>query len=267
MVYQKKMVAVVKCNGVILRETNDNDVFLPFGTEYSILLKNLDTRRALIKVSIDGQDVMDGSSVIIPANSDFELIGFLKNHNIKNKFKFIQKTSKIVEHRGDNIDDGIVRVEYSFEQPWSSNVTWTTTSHNYYNWPNIGGVSTSKAYYTNSMIDNNIKSCALGTIGSAINNVSGEAYCCSMGEFKPEIKKDEGITVKGSEVNKTFNTAYFGTEVDKDCITIRIKGTNEKVQIKEPVTIKYRVECETCGRKHKPNKKFCSECGTSLLIS
>jgi len=276
MVYQKKMVAVVKCNGVILRETNDNDVFLPFGTEYSILLKNLDTRRAIVRVSIDGNDVMDGSSIIIPSNSDFELIGFLKNYNIKNKFKFIKKTSKIVEHLGDNIDDGIVRIEYGFEQ-YNNPITWST-SYSYY-WPNgTSNILTSKAYYTSGLNDFNIKNCALGdvTYGSTMNNVTSSCNCSSIGagetktirDYKaPDIKQDEGITVKGSEVNQTFNSVYFGTEVDKDCITIRIKGTNEKIKIKEPITIKYRIECETCGRKHKPNKKFCFECGTSLLIS
>jgi len=59
MVYSKKFVAVIKCNGKILRETSkDNDVILPFGAEYSILLKNLDHRRAVAEVSIDGVDVL-----------------------------------------------------------------------------------------------------------------------------------------------------------------------------------------------------------------
>ena len=40
MVYNEKLVASVKCNGKVLREDKDT-VYLPFGSEYSILLKNM----------------------------------------------------------------------------------------------------------------------------------------------------------------------------------------------------------------------------------
>ena len=41
MTYQEKLVAVVKCRGKILREHGEF-VTIPFGEEYTILLKNLD---------------------------------------------------------------------------------------------------------------------------------------------------------------------------------------------------------------------------------
>ena len=40
MMYHKKLVASIRTNGKILREFKDT-VYLPFGSEYSILLKNL----------------------------------------------------------------------------------------------------------------------------------------------------------------------------------------------------------------------------------
>lgn len=95
MVYSKKFVVVIKCNGKILREVNnENEVILPFGAEYSILLKNLDNRRAVAEISIDGNDVLDGRRLVINANEETELKGVMINSVVKNAFKFIQKTKK-----------------------------------------------------------------------------------------------------------------------------------------------------------------------------
>ena len=89
MVYREKFVAVVKCDGRILREIN-NVVTLPFGSEYSILFKNLEGRKASVNVSIDGQDVLYNKSLIIePNEKEFELKRFIKNLDQGNKFKFI----------------------------------------------------------------------------------------------------------------------------------------------------------------------------------
>jgi len=128
MVYTNKFVAVIKCNGKILREVSkENDVILPFGAEYSILLKNLDNRRAVAEVSIDGTDVLDGRRLVIDANDDTELKGVMVNNAVKNAFKFIQKTEKIQDHRGDKIDDGFIRIKFGFERV--VDYTWTTTTY------------------------------------------------------------------------------------------------------------------------------------------
>jgi len=44
MVYQQKLVAAIKYNGKILRELDNNTVYLPFLAEYQIIVKNLETR-------------------------------------------------------------------------------------------------------------------------------------------------------------------------------------------------------------------------------
>jgi len=115
MTYKEQFVAEVKVNGKILRVRND-EVFLPFGSEYSLLLKNLNSKRASVKISIDGTDVLDGNALVVGPNQTAELEGFLKGSTGKNKFRFIQKTKEIQEHRGDKIDDGIIRIEFAYEE-------------------------------------------------------------------------------------------------------------------------------------------------------
>ena len=93
MTYKDRFVAEIKSGGSILR-VKDDTVYLPFKSEYSLLLKNLNTHRASINVEIDGQDVLDNSSLIIEPNSTTELMGFLRGTTATNSFRFIQTNRK-----------------------------------------------------------------------------------------------------------------------------------------------------------------------------
>ena len=136
MTYADKFVAEVKQGGKILR-VKDGAVFLPFGSEYSILLKNLNSKRASVKVSIDGEDVLDNHSLVLDVNASTELQGFLRGNVARNRFRFINKTKEISEHRGDRADDGLIRIEFAFEkpkeQPWITNTIKEV--HHHFNQP------------------------------------------------------------------------------------------------------------------------------------
>jgi len=114
--YKNNFVVAIKCNDKILRE-QDGKVVLPFGSEYSILMKNLNSERAVVSVYVDGEDATGCRRIVVNSNSETELEGFKKNSEVRNKFKFIKKTEKISKHRGDRIDDGLIRVEFTFEKP------------------------------------------------------------------------------------------------------------------------------------------------------
>ena len=118
MMYNQKLVASIKVKGKILREFKDT-VYIPFASEYSILLKNLNTVRAIVNVYIDGENAVPGGLVIDPGRS-VDLERWIKNGNLSegNKFKFIERTAKIEEGpRGIKEEDGLIRVEYQFELP------------------------------------------------------------------------------------------------------------------------------------------------------
>src|SRR5574343_314085 len=106
MVYNKKMVAVVKVEGKILWDEDCGNVYLPYGTEYSLMIKNMESRKALVKISIDGQLICEGGFIILP-NTSIEIERYVSDLNKGNRFKFIEKTQQIKEHRGDKIDDGL----------------------------------------------------------------------------------------------------------------------------------------------------------------
>lgn len=116
--YSNKLVVCIKSGGKILREAKDL-VHLPFGSEFSVLVKNLNSRRAKFTLHIDGQDVLDGENIIVNANSEVEMKRFIRNGNMDegNAFKFIERTAAIEDGpRGIKMDDGVVRVEFWFEK-------------------------------------------------------------------------------------------------------------------------------------------------------
>lgn len=129
--YKNQLAVAIKHNGKILRENKDL-VQLPFGSEFSVLVKNLSSRRAKFTLHIDGTDVLDGQEIIVNANSETEMKRFIRNGNMNegNAFKFIERTAAIEDGpRGIKVDDGIVRVEFWFEQ---EKPTVTTTVHHHY---------------------------------------------------------------------------------------------------------------------------------------
>lgn len=116
--YESKLVASLKANGKILREFKDT-VYIPFGSEYSFLLKNLNTKRALVNVFIDGEDMTPGG-LVLNAGQEVDLERSIKGGNLKegNRFKFIERTQAIEDGpRGVKLEDGLVRIEFQFEKP------------------------------------------------------------------------------------------------------------------------------------------------------
>ena len=265
MVYKESLVCVVKHAGNILRE-KDSMVSLPFNSEYSLLFKNLNSRRVSISISIDGVDVLDNRSLIIEGNSESELEGFLNGNVARNKFKFIQKTKEIQDYRGDRIDDGMIRIEFAFEKRVSEEVVHRRTYiHEPYYYPpypyNTSVSFNNGQQWTNSCQPLSSTHC----VNSGDSPGEVRAFNCSMVGAISEPIPNEGITVKGSEVNQNFNYTSIGELDSSQVIILRLCG--EKVsgaKIKKPVTVKTKLRCSSCGKKSKSSSQFCSACGTLL---
>lgn len=291
MMYSAGLIAVIKCNGQILREDKDI-VNLPFNSEYSILLKNLESRKAQVQISIDGTDVLDGNSLILNPNSETELEGFMKDLRGKNKFKFIQKTKEISDYRGDRVDDGIIRVEYTFEKIIQKQEVitehyhyWDCCNNDCWNCISLNGCPKycpkprrSYTYYNptiyNSSPKNTSESFGVSdvTYSARISNnlSSSESFTSNFFVNSTQPSNDEGITVKGSEINQQFNYANIGILEDQSrVIILKLRGSETRTDgsiknIKIPITVKTKLRCSTCGKVSKSNVKFCSKCGSFL---
>lgn len=291
MTFKKNFIAVVKNRGKILRERN-GVVTLPFSTEYSLLLKNLESRKALVNVSIDGEDVLDGQSLIVQPNSNSELKGFLRGRKTTNKFKFIRKTKEISDYRGDKLDDGIVRVEFKFEREDDGCDIYTISRSpcKKRKFPKVDiwertfaptdlcepDISSGCYYFSNGSSDggsgnytqsNTVGETNLKGLSKSKKCKRQQQYTVNCCDFNSDIPfDDEGITVKGSRSNQSFDHGYIGSlESKSSVITIRLRGTKKNGRIvNKPLTVRSKLTCSTCGKKSKSTAEFCSRCGTFL---
>ncbi len=250
--YNQKLVASIKANRKILREFKDT-VYIPFASEYSILLKNLNTQRAVVHVYIDGED-QTPSGLVLNAGQEIDFERSLKNGSLKegNRFKFIERTGAVEQHRGIKLEDGIVRIEYQFELPPISVNTMPA-----YQWNSVlrgiqdGSISASGSTgYPNSA--------TYSSTSATVNamNVSAQSF------------NDAGITVAGSKSTQSFSTTYIGAlEAEKHSIVLKLLGeTPDNKPVYEPVTVKAKPKCDVCGHTNKATAKFCNKCGAALVI-
>ena len=261
MVYKNNFIAVIKHKGRIMRERG-GVVRLPPGSEYSILLKNKDSRTAVARISVDGQDVMGGHRYIVPGKSQRELKGFLKGLRATHKFRVIKKTKEIARFRGDRIDDGMVEVEFWYEQ--TTQVTpWVVYNYDEGFSPDYTlndftfGDSTGGPAQTTYTMAN------LHQVKGRVK--SSTTVSCNV----PTPKPDEVITVKGSKVRQDFHYGDVGPlESSSSTIIIRLKGTvkkGDKVRpVRKAVATRVKIQCPTCGRRWRSYLKFCGNCSTAL---
>lgn len=263
--YSNKLAVAIKASGKVLREFDDQ-VFLPFGSEYSIFIKNKNSVRASVKVEIDGVDVTQGVSLVVDPNDEIELERFIRNGNLYkgNRFKFIERNSAVEKARGIKADDGLVRVEFQFERPQSrylkgypqpiypNSIPWSPDP-----WaPVVGPQWTSGP---GDFINHVGTSCAAGASGLSQNSLG------IRGSRGPQ--GDAGITAPGSISDQEFNTvSSFPLESTRHVIVMRLLGELQGKSVTNSVTTRSRNACVTCGHLSKSNALFCSQCGTSLQI-
>jgi hypothetical protein len=288
MMYHNKMAVAIKTNGRVLREFKDT-VYCPFGAEYSILLKNLHSQRALVTITIDGDDIVpDG--LVLNAGQEVDLERSIKNNNLNagNKFKFIERTGAIEDGpRGIKLQDGLITITYQFEAPrpvinindvwWKNSIVGSTpTGGAYYG----TGVPRDTFYATNGTSASGVSGSTgtdrftLTASGSTSQiNVNGvlrgvdyskgettkAAAASAINNVAPQAAthdgqatmdwNDVGITVPGSRSDQKFTHTTMGT-LDPEKHTIVLKILGETPDNK-PVT-------EAVTVKKKPK---CVTCG------
>ena len=267
--YSNKLAVAIKVSGKILRENKDL-VMLPYGSEFSVLVKNLNSKRVKFTLSIDGANALDDTEIIVNANSETEIKRFIRNGNMDegNAFKFIERTTAIEDGpRGIKIDDGVVRVEFWFEQDKPEIKINDITRSGWGQTMGSTGASGSlgDAVYTKGAS----ASIARGDILNQVSqvNASFSATTASAQSLSDVVKSDVGITVPGSKVEQKFTTVFgFLSEANSNTIILRLVGVVGNVEVTKPITVAHKPECVTCGKLNKANSKFCSDCGTALHL-
>ena len=277
MMYAENIACAVKVNGKILRENKDK-VMIPFGSEYSILFKNMNSVRTQFTVQIDGEDAV--GKIICEANSSVELERFLKNGNLHtgNKFKFIERTAHVEAHRGVGVEDGLVRIE-----SWKE-VVRPAFRYDQFFIPSIPSYPCDRRrrrtdrwpYTERRSLGNYTLNESRGPIIRSFGiqpsfNYSSSTPTCHNTQTTPTSASlnlnDVGITVEGGRSDQRFvEVNGFETESTSTVIVLHLIGQVGKTRVTRPVTVKTKTKCSTCGTVSKSSVQFCGKCGTSLTI-
>lgn len=232
------LVLAVKYQDKICREI-DGTVILPFGSTYTILIKNLSNTRASCDVFIDGKNIASDGTFIINPKEEVELKRFVTDVNAEtgNSFKFIERTETIEKFRGVKIEDGLIHVDFKFEA-----VKYTNPRDVLRGIPQQW--SSSDYTFCDS---NNLVNCSC--------------------EYTKSNLSDVGITVPGALVDQKFEIVAPLVNVESSgFMTLKLQGKVDKKRVSKPLLVKTKPKCITCGRTNSSASKFCSECGTSLQI-
>lgn len=267
--YSNRFVVAVKVNSQILRE-NGETVALPFGSEYSIFLKNLNTLRSQVKVSVNGQDATEGTSLIVDGNSSLDLERFIRGGNMTggNKFKFIERSEAVESHRGIQADDGLVRVEFQFERP-KPEVIERIVREERQVWPTHPQYPWTRPPYPYNLRRPMHSSAPRASTGTGPVRASGGSpiRSRSMGAQRSAPSAAAGITVPGSHSQQRFHSVSgFQLQEQKYVIVLKLVGCVKGAIIVNAVTVDRKPECSTCGKSNKGDAQFCSQCGTGLIL-
>jgi hypothetical protein len=263
-VYHQKLVACIKVNGKVLREIGDT-VTLPFGSEYSILLKNLNSVRVQAKVYVDGQDATEGTWLVIPANGSIELERFIRNGNLAagNRLKFIARSKKVEAHRGLRAEDGLVRVEYRTERVFQTQDVYINCYRYHDCWSHYPWWGVWNGLNSGIIT----KSSSSGGSGVQATYTSQSQNCGALNSQVSLSVDNSGITVPGSESNQTFtNAPSFSVHEQSEVLVLKLRGEVGGKRVEKPVTVKSKPKCQTCGKVNKATSKFCADCGTALTL-
>ncbi len=254
--FRNNFVVSIKSNGKFFKENKDS-INIPFDSEYSIYLKNLESRDAVVTISVDGKDVLDGNRLIVRAGSVLELEGFMTDQAARNKFKFIERTKEIDDFRGVTPEDGIISVTFDFEKKHSAYYPYTIYYPNPYYYADSPWTLTTYGSTDGTYTVSNVQVSDVTTIQNGIGLSSSAVFLNS--------QVSDGISVPGNDISQNFGIGFTGNlENSPTTISFKLFGIRSGEQ-KQVIYSRDKIKCPTCGLENGNNNSYCGRCGARLI--
>lgn len=253
-------------------ERADGVVAISFGQEYGIRFKNKNNRRAVVKFSIDGENV-SGGGYIISANGS---VYIKRHHAVDKSFRFVELNSAeaLMEGKGPNLDGskGVIEAKFHLEckiapplyhpvpYPYPTPY-WPPTPYRPV-WIDTGYPFHDPSYYC---CDSSKGFSSSPTLGSAVPFEASECKtsCKSdieLSQFNAQSQLNEGCTVEGVSTGQNFNATCFNEE--SNYVVMRVVLRGHKVADKVVITESEEAFCTKCGKKRShETDMFCGKCG------
>ncbi len=251
--YSGGFVMAVLVDGKPVSEKANGQVDIPYG-EYALRFRNKHKdRRAVVKLTIDGEDVSGGGGYVIPASG---FVDIERHFDSPHKFLFVDLDSpEAVDagKNGANLDKqkGVIAASFYLEKK-PDPVTQVIHEHHYHPpvvWPEPWYPRPPRPYrpYPHPMF--------LGQIGNAVDGANSRSMNCSLGGTpmmagKPEPQAvfgscdpvNDGCTVEGSHSNQQFHQQYIQYEDTPTVLRIFLQGYVKPAEVAHERPGKRKVE-------------------------
>lgn len=265
-------IAIVQ-NGNVVETRQDGRVAVPFGSDYVIRLINRNGKRAVARVSIDGQQVT-GSGIVVNGYGSVDLE---RPTDKAVTFRFASTESRAAEDHGKagpdvHGDKGLIQVEWRPEKVYEKHATgyYGAFSEKRLNDSSLRrntrsgpcgqslGFDSDESYTPRSM------NAALGSMSFGPGRqqpTSGGIKLPDSSRSTPELQS--GVTVEGGYSSQSFRTVHFDIDysVQPTITTIKLMGYMIDDGIPREGT-RYCPACRTSTKKS--TDRFCRQCGERL---
>lgn len=292
MVYSSRFVLAVLVDGKPQKELANGTVPLQFGKEYALRFRNKNDRRAVVKFTIDGENV-SGNGYIIPANGSVDI---QRHWNKDAKFRFVDLDSpEAVDHgkNGPNYDGskGVIEAKFYLEKSWPPPPANVVHHHHWHEkketWPPLNNPyvpppqwSTNAPPPPVNMPPAVLPCCTTShdipkSIHLDASNIPNKINCImpptsivfgaspQFGPMQPSSQPaplQEGCTVEGGRSGQTFTSEHIDLETDFALLRCILKGLPNCPVFTPPST--EASYCTQCGaKKTRPADNFCGVCG------
>jgi len=267
--YSNGFVVAAKINGQTVEE-KDGKIVMPFDTEYSLMLKNRNDRKAVARVYIDGEEVTKSGRLILDANGSLNLERYVEDMNNGARFKFVPLANEKVKDKGDS-EKGWIEVRFQLVKPTQSQVIYHEEHiyHKHHHWNDYWTYPVYKGpYYFGDIVWTNFTGSSGNQPLTTYCSSNGDCVGTSLGsnvekQFSAKIEnnhliEEAGATIKGSNSDQKFSYSYVGElEAQETVIRFQLVGTKDAKVAKQYI----KTHCTNCGQRYNTNDKYCSGCG------
>lgn len=284
--YSNGFAFAIKCCGRPLSEfvhEGGNAVYLPFGSDFELFLKNKHSKRAVVEMLVNGAKVYENGDLLIPGKSQITIEAFQPSQK---RLRF-DREGCIGDYSPGDRDNGLVEVSFRLEEytPFYTVPRWDLwippqeihhhhwhKKYDYYQPPMFTSDNTSW-FCSSSLSEENAPQTRGGGLSAGISSYSSNVNISATPSpsFTPSVPLssdlEKGVVVEGSHSNQSTEEISVGPLCSwSTTFRIRLLGSKEGETVKKAVTTKdtrYKY-CSNCSEKHKKTDNFCSKCGNKL---
>lgn len=240
---------------------NDSIIKIPFGSEYSILIKNLNNSPINVRMFIDGIQNGQEKGFVIKEKDSLELNSFFISNNA---FKFINKSKELNERRNENIEDSLIRFEVDILKENKNNISLKDfndlikkTKINPNPYEKEKSHEKPWEFPKVNLNEHPFLPERKNILGGNYNPYE-QVFCTN----SVVNYSNEGITVPGNKVEQQEINNFIESNYIKEssfCFIFKLEGIVESLDLK-----KEKKSCTVCGKSYKSKFNYCPIDGSYL---